>query len=182
MYNSVMKNGIKRDLLIILFSILAAIIFAEFHIFKIIIESVGANGVIISMIAGLFFTSVFTTAPAIVALGEISQTNNIFMVAVLGGFSAMVGDYIIFRFFKNRIGNDIIELIKDKRKLKHLLRSPIWKRTLAVIGALIIASPFPDELGLMLMGISKLKNSIFLPVSFAMNTLGILIIGLVANL
>jgi len=178
------NNNIIKDLLIILLSVILAIFLVKTHAFEFIINGTNFNGLIGSFVAGLFFTSVFTVAPATVALGEISQTNNIFLVVVLGGLGAMVGDYVIFKFFKNRIGADLINLIKDKnrRRLKHILHSHIWKRILAILGALIIASPLPDELGLMLMGMSKLKNSIFFPVSFLMNSLGILIIALIANL
>jgi len=41
------------------------------------------------------------------------------------------------------------------------------------VGALIIISPLPDELGVSLMGISKLKWYRFLLLSFTLNTLGI---------
>ncbi|MDP3800322.1 MAG: hypothetical protein Q8Q90_02755, partial [bacterium] len=46
------------------------------------------------------------------------------------------------------------------------------------LGALIIASPFPDELGLVLMGLSKTNTKVFIPVSFGLNFIGILIMGL----
>jgi hypothetical protein len=50
-----------------------------------------------------------------------------------------------------------------------------------VAGAIIIASPLPDELGVALMGIGEIRPRVFLPLSFAMNTLGIVIVGLAAQ-
>jgi hypothetical protein len=42
-----------------------------------------------------------------------------------------------------------------------------------VLGAFIIASPLPDELGLTLMGMSKVRLAVLVPVSFVMNAVGI---------
>ena len=182
-YNYDMNGRLKTDILIIITSVIVAVVLVKFHVIELMIGKTESNILIGSFVSGLFFTSIFTTAPAIVALGEISKLNNIFLVVIIGGFGATLGDYILFRFFRNRLGADLQLLIRGRKKhwWKHLFRSHTGKRILAVIGALIIASPLPDELGLMLMGVSKLKNSTFLPLSFLMNSLGILIIALVAN-
>jgi uncharacterized membrane protein YdjX (TVP38/TMEM64 family) len=45
-----------------------------------------------------------------------------------------------------------------------------------VLGAIIIASPLPDEMGVGLMGISKLKTSQFILLSFVLNAIGIFIV------
>ena len=50
-----------------------------------------------------------------------------------------------------------------------------------VMGAIIIASPFPDEVGISLMGISQLKNWQFLVISFLLNSLGILFVVTIAK-
>ena len=42
-----------------------------------------------------------------------------------------------------------------------------------IIGALIIASPLPDEFGITLLGLSKLKIMVLLPIALVMNMLGI---------
>lgn len=173
-----------KDLLIILFSIVVATIIAKLGIFEYIIGKTATGEIIGSFVGGFFFTSVFTTAPAMVALGQIASTGNIFVVAIIGGFGAMVGDYILFRFFRDSIGADIAELIKSKKRgrLKHLFASRLGKRLMALVGGLIIASPLPDEIGLALMGVSKIKNRVFFPLSFVFNSIGILIIGLIVNL
>ncbi|MEK7660290.1 MAG: hypothetical protein AAB343_03750 [Patescibacteria group bacterium] len=49
------------------------------------------------------------------------------------------------------------------------------------MGAIIIASPFPDEVGISLMGISQLKNWQFLVISFLLNSLGILFVVTIAK-
>ena len=58
----------------------------------------------------------------------------------------------------------------------HLIHTKYFSWTLPVLGAVIIASPLPDEMGVGLMGISKLKTSQFILLSFVLNSIGIFII------
>jgi uncharacterized membrane protein YeaQ/YmgE (transglycosylase-associated protein family) len=150
---------------------------------KSILELSGV-GVFGSFIAGLFFTSVFTVAPATVALGEIAREGEpIFLTVILGGFGAMLGDLLIFRFVKNNLSQDFSALIKYKarKRLSALFKLKLFRWFIAFLGALVVASPLPDELGLAMMGLTKVKTIIFIPLSFALNSFGILIICLIAR-
>ncbi|OGG78335.1 hypothetical protein A3A36_01445 [Candidatus Kaiserbacteria bacterium RIFCSPLOWO2_01_FULL_52_12b] len=62
-----------------------------------------------------------------------------------------------------------------------IFRPRLFKWLIPFVGALIIASPLPDEAGLAMMGLSKMKTSVFIPISFALNFLGILAIGIFAK-
>ena len=50
------------------------------------------------------------------------------------------------------------------------------------LGAIIIASPLPDELGLVMLGDSKLKYREIAIISYVLNTAGILLIVVPVNL
>ena len=50
-----------------------------------------------------------------------------------------------------------------------------------LVGGLIIASPLPDELGISILGFSKMKVSWFIAISLVFNFIGILLIGVVAR-
>ena len=144
-------------------------------------------------IAGMFFTSAFTTAPAIVILGEFSKHNNLMAVAVIGGLGAAIGDFILFKFVKDRVADDFKYLFHIKKKGRHVVKSKdidcLGNRLKSIfhtklfhwfapfIGALIIASPLPDELGIAILGLSRMKDSVFIPVSFIFNSIGIFVIG-----
>lgn len=172
-----------RDLAVIVFSVVLAIVLAKTGILKNILTATQELKFIGSFAAGAFFASVFTAAPATVVLGKIAQTNSVFLVAFWGGLGALVGDLIIFRFLKDNLAKDIFYLV-NKVKTKRLaaifkLRLFYW--LLPLLGALVIASPLPDELGLLLMGLSKIKTLSFIPLSFFLNFSGILAIGLVAT-
>ena len=89
-------NNLARDLVLVIFSVFIAIILAKTGAFQDLITSTQEVRFIGSFIAGIFFVSVFTAAPATVALGEIAQLNSVITVAILGGLGALIGDLIIF--------------------------------------------------------------------------------------
>lgn len=178
-----MKHAL-RDLLLIFSSIFLAIVLAKLDFVEGVLafsENIRIAG---SFFAGLFFTSLFTTVPAIVVLGEISRQEPIFRVAFLGALGALCGDGLIFYFFRNHVANDLDALIKrtKHRPWGSVLKSRTagWVSTLA--GALIIASPLPDELGIAMMGLSRINFKVFVPVSFSFNFLGIVLIGWASRL
>jgi hypothetical protein len=55
----------------------------------------------------------------------------------------------------------------------HSLHLGFMKWLSPIVGALIIASPLPDEFALTLMGLSKVRLAVLIPISFIMNMLGI---------
>ena len=171
------------DISIVALSIVFAVYLVTSGVVHELLALTGESFLIASFIAGLFFTSFFTTAPAIVVLGELAQEGNILVVASVGALGAMLLDLVLFSFVRDRVAKDASVLLKGKhfKGVRHLFKSRLMHRILPVLGALIIASPFPDEIGLTLMGVSKLSTTRFLVISYAMNFLGILIIGLVAR-
>jgi hypothetical protein len=127
-------------------------------------------------VSGIFFTSAFTIAPASVALSHLASTSaSIGIVAFWGALGAMCGDLMLFFFIRDRFADDLIASVKPSFA-KHVLHSfhlGFLKWLSPLIGAAIIASPLPDELGLTLMGLSKTRVAVLLPVSFVMNMIGI---------
>lgn len=177
------RNILIHDILIIAISVLIAVILAKTGAFKEILVLTKEIKLMGSFVAGIFFVSIFTTAPATVALAQISQSNSIILVSLLGGLGAMFGDLIIFRFAKNNLSGDLIYLSQKSgfKKFTAIFRTKFFRWVIPFIGALIVASPLPDELGLVLMGVSKIKSSSFILISFLLNTTGILIIGIISK-
>ena len=179
-----MRNRLIDDVIIIIISVVFAITLVKTGLIAKIIGIAPDLWFIESFIAGIFFTSIFTTAPSIVTLGSIAQNNPLIPVSILGGLGALCGDLIMFRFMKNRLSEDFVYLLKQKSKkerISFIFKRKFFRWFIFCIGALIIASPLPDELGIMMMGFSKAKTSLFIPVSFIMNFIGILIVGLVVR-
>jgi len=176
------KKQIIQDIFFVTISVIFAVVIARSGILHDLAASFSEFRYSSIFLAGMFFTSVFTTAPSIAMLAELAQGNSIFLVAILGGFGAMVGDYLIFSFFHDRISQDIKYLRKHSeiKRLPAIFRTRLFHWFMPFVGAFIIASPLPDELGLMLLGLSRMNERAFLLISFTMNTVGILIIGMIA--
>ena len=169
-----------QDVSIILFSVLIAIILVKTGVLSRILLSTEEYEILGSFIVGMFFTSVFTTAPAIAALGEVAQVHGMFQTAFIGALGSILGDLIIFRFVKDRFSEHVNELLAHKgvfRRFRALFRLRFFRWFTFLIGGIVIASPLPDEIGITLLGYSKMKTSYFVGLSFVFNFLGILFIG-----
>lgn len=176
------RHGFIHDIGIVVLSIFIAVLLAKTGALQSILTATREARLVGSFIAGIFFTSIFTTAPAAVVLGQIAQANSPLLVAVFGGLGALIGDLVIFRFIKDRLSEDIIALLGDRRRIRAILHRRLFRYLSMLLGAIIIASPLPDELGLALLGFSKVRMSLFIPFSLIANGAGIYIIGLVARM
>lgn len=183
MNNKEKKKHLIRDAIIIAVSILIAVTIVEKDILGGLLAAAQGLKLAGSFLAGMFFISIFTVAPAGVILFEIAKANPVLEVAFFGALGSLAGDFIIFHFIKDSLTNDIFYLIK-KTKLQRLMgifHLNLFRWLVPCLGALIVASPLPDELGLAMMGLSKVKTSTFILISFTLNFLGILAICLVAK-
>lgn len=174
--------ALAGDLFIIAIGILIAYILVQIGAVDFFINAVHGYHAMASFVAGVFFTSAFTLAPASIALSRIAETAPIQSVALWGALGALVGDMILFFFVKDKFYADLVKAIKPSVR-HHIFRSfhlGFLKWLSPVIGALIIASPLPDELGIALLGASKVKLSVLIPLAFVMNIIGIcVLLGLV---
>lgn len=173
-----------QDIAIVALSIILALVMVKTNLLEGFLASFSGFESIGSLIAGLFFTSIFTTAPAIVTLGEIAKYGSIINTAFFGAIGAVLGDMIIFQFVRDRLSEHFTELMKHEKWWKRVhtifkLRYFRWFTFL--LGGIILASPFPDELGISLLGMTKMKTRQFVQVSFVFNFIGILIIGFLAK-
>ena len=178
MNSLVKKIKYPKLLLLIITFIVAYIIFYERNIpiFHDVLFSLGYFG---TLIAGIFFAYGFTAAPATIFLILLSQNENIILSALIGGFGAMIGDYLIFKLIRHSF-HDEIEKLRNEKIIKHInKKSPsfVKKYFLPVIAGFIIASPLPDEMGVALLASSKIISSrIFFVISLLLNTTGIFVI------
>lgn len=178
------KNFLLQDMALIVLSVVIAVILVKTNVLIRILISTQELGLLGSFIVGMFFTSIFTTAPAIVTLGEIARVNSIMPTAILGAMGAVIGDLIIFWFIRDRFSEHLMELVKHQgagKRIKVLIKLKFFRWLTFLVGGLIIASPFPDELGISLLGFSKMRTLWFIPLSFVFNFIGILLISWVAK-
>jgi len=177
------KINLLRDLGIIALSIFIAVILIDVGALDGLLEGAAGLRFISSLVAGMFFVLIFTAAPAAVVLFELAAVTPIWEVAIFGGIGALLGDLLIFGFVKDKLTKDVEYLVKKVRRERFfsVFRLKFFRWFVPFLGALIVASPIPDEIGLAMMGFSKMRMAVFAPISFALNFLGILIIGLIAR-
>lgn len=184
MANSSKNSSFLNDVSIVALSVLVAIILVKADILSGILSSTSNFKFVGSFIAGMFFTSIFTTAPAIVTLSEIAQNNSLIYTAFFGALGAVVGDIVIFQFVRDKLSIHFIELVKHNsiwKRFRTLFKLKYFRWSTFMLGGLIIASPFPDELGISLLGFSKMKTRTFIPISFVFNFIGIMAIGIIGR-
>ena len=177
-------NPLMHDFIMIMIGIVLAIILVETGLLNSFINLFQDYYIVSSFIAGIFFTSVFTIAPSSVVLVRISEYAPINGIILWGALGAMCGDMILFFFIRDRFAEDVMSVIKPKT-IHHILKSihlGFLKWLSPVVGALIIASPLPDEFGIALLGMSKIKTSLLIPIAFIMNMLGIYLVIQFSNL
>ncbi len=145
-----------------------------FHSFLFQLGNIGYIG---AFFAGMLFVSTFTVAAGSVMLLTFAEKLNLIEIGLIAGLGAVLGDIIVFQFMRSKgLADEVKHFFEyfGGDKLSHLLHTKYFSWSLPVLGALIIASPLPDELGVGLMGISKLKTYQFVVLSFTLNFLGII--------
>lgn len=167
-----------KNTFLLIISIVVFFYFADAPFVKNAISGIGNLGYLGAFLTGIFFVSTFTVAPASIVLFYLAKELAPLEVAIFAGLGCVVGDYIIFRFLKDRVFEELKPVFTRLGgiKLSQLFATPFFAWVAPVAGAVIIASPLPDEIGVGLLGISKLKNWQFLLLSFVLNSIGIFII------
>lgn len=140
-------------------------------------------GYVGAFVAGILFVSTFTVGIAGIVLFFLAQELNPLVVAFVAGGGAMIGDFLIFRYFRDYVFEELRPIFKKLgvHPIARIMSTPYFAWILPVIGALIIASPFPDEIGIGLMGISRMKSWQFLFLAFMLNSAGIFFIVTLAR-
>ncbi len=177
------REQLFEDLVYVLMSVIIAYLAVRIGIVNGVVGMLDGYAVLGIFVSGMFFTSIFTTAPAIVLLGGFAQQNSLFAVIMIGAVGAAIGDYFIFRFMRDRVADDVEYVVHatHEERLFSVFHKRIFRWFVPFIGALVIASPFPDEIGIAMLGLSKTKSRNFFFISLLCNAVGIAIIGLVAG-
>lgn len=136
-------------------------------------------------IAGLLSVSFFTAVPAVVLMVDVAlhADLNPFVLAFVIATGSTVGDWLVLTFYEEKIFHELRPLFR-KLGLHHvgrLFKTRYTSWILTILGAFIIISPLPDEVGVGLMGIAHFKRMAVVGVCFMLNLLGALVVVLAAR-
>jgi len=164
-----------KHLTLFLISIIFSILLSRYEPLNTFLLNLGNWGYIGAFFAGILFVSTFTVATSAVILLILAERLSPIEIGIIAGLGGVVGDFTIFRFVKDGLLSEITPIYNSwgGRHLTTMLRKKYLSWTLPVIGALIIASPFPDEIGVSLMGITKIKTYQFILLSFVLDIVGV---------
>jgi len=172
-----------KNTLLLVVSLIAFLFIAETPLIERFIQRFGELGYLGAFVVGAMFASVFTVAPATIILFEMANLLNPLEVAVIAGLGAMAGDYLIFRLFQDKIIVELKPLFKGfiRPSIRKLFRTPYFSWLIPFFGAIIIASPFPDEVGVSILGLSRIRRWQFLLITFILNATGIIFVVALAR-
>ena len=188
-----------HNLIILIISIIIAYYILKFKPISSSIDGLSYFGYVASLILGMLFAYALTAIPATAALYNLGQSLNPLIIAFIGAFGSMIADYLIFRFVRDKLMNEIKLLSEEINQLtkpvsnlvfpekikviiwKKISRSRIWKTLVPVLAGFIIASPLPDELGVAIFGAANYEPRRFLLISYILNFIGILIVASIGN-
>jgi hypothetical protein len=199
--NEVKKFEWKHhNIILLIISIIIAYYILKFRPISSLIQGLNHLGHVAAFILGMLFTYALTAAPAAAVIYNLGQNFNPLIIAFIGAFGSVISDYIIFRFIRDKLMNEIKLLAEEINSLtrpisslvfseeirviiwRRIARSRIWKILIPVIAGFIIASPLPDELGVAIFGAAKYEPRKFLIFSYCMNFIGILVLASAAKI
>lgn len=141
--------------------------------------NLGDLGYIGAFIAGLLYVSTFTVGIGAVILLILAEKLSLIELVIIGGLGGVLGDLTIFHIFRDNLSEEISSVynhIDSKHHFIKLLHSKYFSWTMPVLGAIIIASPLPDEFGISLISISKMKTYQFMLITLVLDILGVFLI------
>lgn len=179
-----MKHIQYPKLLLLLCSFVLAYVLYMQGLFDLLPELLNGHGYISMFLGGLLFSFGFTTPFAIVIFIEMADLVDPFAGATIAGFGAMCSDLLIFRFIRFSFMDEIHQLKKTNavlrlRRLFHHDSIPDQIRRYIAwsVAGIIIASPFPDELGVSLLSsVDEVKDRPFALFCFLMDAAGIFLV------
>lgn len=170
-----------KNIIYLFISVIIAVIVVRTPKFLSFVESTGSFGYIGAFISGMLFTYTLTTIPATAALFVLGESlRNPFLIALIGASGSVISDYLIFRFVRDRLLNEMKRTEKEifgKNFKLHLNPNGLAVKAIPILAGLIIASPLPDEIGVALLSASKIHMKKFIQYSFLLNFIGIFIIA-----
>jgi hypothetical protein len=134
-----------------------------------------------SFVAGALFTSVITVGPATAAIAHLSTTTPLSELIIVGASGALLVEIVMFAAMKDTITRELRNAARHSKSAvaHHLVFRSKWRLMSVLLGALIIASPLPDEPGIFLLSLGRPSWQTALIATYALNAAGI---GIVAHI
>lgn len=128
---------------------------------------------------GLFLAYAFTAASGAAIITALGSHGDGLLVWVVASLGAVLGDLIIFRFVRHELVAEL-DVIKHWRvwlaakRMGQRLPERVRRTIQLVVAGILIASPLPDEFGIVLLASSRtISTRLFVLVAYLLNAAGI---------
>jgi len=162
--------------------IMAYIIFKQVEVVGNLFSGMGALNSLGVLISGMLY-SFGLTSPFSTGFFLTLHTHHVIATGIIGGIGAMISGLFVFKFIRFSFKGELMLLKEEKffKKMGELTDKIIPKKVkkvlMIILGLSLIASPLPDETGLMILAGSTNINSRFMAViSLILNTVGIIVL------
>ena len=137
-----------------------------------------------TFLAGLLYPYALTSAAGTGILLILAKEQNILLAGVIAGIGALISDIIIFLFVKHGFSDEVQKLSKETvvQTVNRWIPDSVRVYLLATFAGILIASPLPTEIGIMLMtSIKNISIKKFVIIVYILHASAIFIILLIGN-
>jgi hypothetical protein len=137
-----------------------------------------------TFLAGLLYPYALTSAAGTGILLILAKEQNILLAGVIAGIGALISDIILFLFVTHSFSDELQKLSKETfvRTINRWIPDSIRVYLLATFAGLLIASPLPTEIGIMLLAsIKRISVKKFVITVYILHTNAIFIILLIGS-
>lgn len=165
----------RRNVFLLMLGVTLAIVLTITPLLNTILDYLSPHPLITAFIAGMLFASTFTVATGGILLIKLSELYSPVLLVLFAGMGAAFCDYLIFSLVKEKAPTHVAPIYKNMFNHSHLhkiLHTHYFAWTLPVLGAIVMASPLPDEVAISIMGISKLSGIKFIIIALSSHLIG----------
>ena len=137
-----------------------------------------------TFLAGLLYPYALTSAAGTGILLILAKEQNLLLAGGIAGIGALISDVFLFLFVTHSFSDEVQKLSEEKvvRSVNRWIPDSIRKYLLATFACLLIASPLPTEIGVLLMtSIRSISFKKFIIIIYVLHASAIFIILLIGN-
>jgi hypothetical protein len=137
-----------------------------------------------TFLAGLLYPYALTSAAGTGILLILTKEQNILLAGGIAGIGVLISDIILFLFVTHSFSDEVQKLSKETvvRTINRWIPDSIRVYLLATFAGLLIASPLPTEIGILLMtSIKNISFKKFIIIIYVLHVSAIFIILLIGN-
>ncbi len=157
-------------------SILIVFVLIKIPMVHALMHELSRAGYVGAFVGGMLYVSALTSALGALLLLAMLESVEIMELSILAGVGGLVGDLILFRYIRSGIHAELTHIynrVGGKGITRTFKRTPVLNWIVPIIGMIIIASPFPDEIGISMLGFSQIKTVHFAVVALILDIVGV---------